>query len=104
MSEGEVERDPAAERVADEGHARDFEVVEESANVLDVGERPARKRGVAEAAQVEADDEVALSERVELAVPEPPVADAGVEEDDGRPVSGHVKRDLRAVERCRGQG
>jgi hypothetical protein len=46
---------------------------------------------------------VALGERVDLAVPEPAVADGRVEEDDGRPVAGRVVGDLGAVEASRAQ-
>jgi hypothetical protein len=41
---------------------------------------------------------VPLGERVDLAVPEPAVADGRVEEDDGRPVAGRLVGDLGAVE------
>ena len=50
------------------------------------------------AAQVGSDDEVLLGERLDLAVPEPPVADARVQEDDGGPLSRRVVGDLGAVD------
>jgi hypothetical protein len=54
-------------------------MVEERSNVVDVGERSARKRRVAAAAEVRADDVMVRGERVHLAVPKPPVADACME-------------------------
>jgi len=53
-------------------------VVEQRAHVLDVGERPSGERGFSEAAEVGPDDEPMLGERVDLTVPEPPVADPSV--------------------------
>jgi hypothetical protein len=50
------------------------------------------------AAQVGSDDEVPLSERLDLAVPEPTVADARVQEDDGGPLARRVVGDLGAVD------
>lgn len=96
--EGEVERDLAAEGVADDAGALDPHVVEESGEVVHIGERPTGQRRVPVAAEVVADDAVPLGERRELPIPEPPVADGGVEEDDGRPVAGRVVGDLGAVE------
>jgi hypothetical protein len=78
-------------------------MVEERREVVHVGERPARQRRVPVAAQVVANDEVPLGECADLAVPEPPVADGRVEEDDGRPLAGRVVGDLRAVEARRAQ-
>jgi hypothetical protein len=105
VSQGKVDRDAAAEGVRDQARFRDPEVVEERAEVVDVGEGPARERRLAVAAQVEADDEVALGERLDLVVPEAPVAYARVQEDDGR-VFGRARRvvgDLGAVEACPAQ-
>jgi hypothetical protein len=50
------------------------------------------------AAQVGADDEVALGESLDLAVPEAPVAHARVQEDDGGPLAPRVVGDLGAVD------
>jgi hypothetical protein len=101
--EGELERDLAAEGVADEGRGLDPQVVEEGCEVVDVGKRTARKRRLAVAAEVVADDEMAVGERGDLPVPEPPVAYRGVEEDDGRPFSARVVGDVRAVDVRRAQ-
>jgi hypothetical protein len=46
---------------------------------------------------------VALRERLHLAVPEPPVTDAGVQEQDGRALAGRVVPDCRSVELGGGQ-
>jgi hypothetical protein len=73
-------------------------MVEESTDVLDVRERPARERRLAEAAEVRADDAVALGERRRLPVPEPPVADAGVEQEQSGAVTDRVVGDVGAVE------
>jgi hypothetical protein len=78
-------------------------VVEQRADVLDVGERPAGKRRLAEAAEVRSNDAMALGEGVNLVVPEPAIADAGVKEDDRGPGSDLVVGDLGAVEGDRAQ-
>jgi hypothetical protein len=99
MGEGELERDAAAERVADDGGARDPEMVKKRTQVLDERERSGRERRIPVATQVVADDAVARGEGVPLTVPEAPVADARVDEDDRRAGAGLVVGDLRAVER-----
>ena len=91
MGKGEVERDPAAERVPDDGRPLDPEVVEEGADVLDVRKGPAGERRLSEAAQVWPYDLIPPDERFHLAVPEPPVADSRVEEDDRGSASAESK-------------
>ena len=103
MREREVERHAPAERVADERRALDPELVEERAHVLDVGEGDAGERRVAEAAQIGPDDAMLLGELIHEPVPEPPVAHAGVEEDERRAVTGRVVRELGAVDAGEGQ-
>jgi hypothetical protein len=88
--EREVEADPPAERVPHERGAPDPQMVEERAQILDVGEGTAWKRRLAEPAEIGADDPVALGERLELLVPEAPVADPRVDEDDRRAVAALV--------------
>jgi hypothetical protein len=98
VGQGEVDRDATPEGIGDEARLGDAQLVEERAEVVDVGERPTRKRRLAVAAQVGSDDEVLLGERLDLAVPEPPVADARVQEDDGGPFSRRVVGDVGAVD------
>ena len=98
IGQGEVERDAAAEGVADERHSLEGEVVEERPDVLDVGERPARERRLAEAPQIRSNDVVPPTKGLDLAVPEPAVAHAGMEEDDRGPVAEGVVGDLGAVD------
>lgn len=78
-------------------------MVEEGADVLDVRERLARERRLPEAAEVGANDAVALGERRRLPVPEPPVADAGVEQEQTGAVTDRVVGDVGAVEPGRAQ-
>jgi hypothetical protein len=98
MREREVERHAASEGVADDCGPLQPQMVEERAGVLDVGERAARQRRFPEAAQVRAEDQVPVGERLRLRVPEPPVADACVKQEDGRAVTARVVGDLGAVE------
>jgi hypothetical protein len=98
MDEGEVDGDAPAEGVGDEARLGEVQLVEQRAEVVDVGEGPTRKRRLAVAAQVGSDDEVLLGECLDLAVPEPPVADARVQEDDGRALARRVVGDLGPVD------
>jgi hypothetical protein len=103
VRESDVDRDAPAEGVRDQRDAVDAEVVEERADVVDVGERPAGQRRLSEAAQVRADDAVDFRKGLELAGPEAPVADARVQERDRKPLAGRVVGELGAVDRGRAQ-
>lgn len=88
---GELQGDLAAEGGADDDGRCGAEVVEQVADVVGMGVRGV-DGGVAEAAEVAADDPVAgLREGVELTVPHPAVADPRVEQENGRgAVAGQV--------------
>jgi hypothetical protein len=103
VREREVDDDPPAEGVPDDRGGADPDVVEERAEVVDVGERPAGQWRLSEAAEIRAEDEVPLGEDVRLRLPEPAVADPGVDEDDRESVPAQVVRELGAVERCDAQ-
>jgi hypothetical protein len=68
-----------------------------------VGEAPSREGRVAEPAEVEADDPVPLGEGLDLAVPEPAVADARVEEEGSGALADDVVGELGAVDPRRAQ-
>jgi hypothetical protein len=103
VREREVDRHPAAERVPDHRRALDAELVEKRPGVLHERERPCRERGGAEAAQVRAHDQAARRKRLELAVPQPPVANARVQEQQRGPAARSVVGDLGAVDPRRAQ-
>jgi hypothetical protein len=68
--------DRASERVADERRGQ------KRVDELDERERLGRERRSAPAGKVGRDDVIALAERGDLALPEPRVAERGMEEDD----------------------
>ncbi len=98
MLERRVERDPAAEREADERGTVDVERVEHADDVLDPGERDARALGAAVEAQVETDAAKALRQCAGLRLPEAQVAEAAVDEEHGRARSFLFDPELRAVD------
>jgi hypothetical protein len=79
MKERGLERGLPAERVPDEGRRLDLQVIEKRAQVVDVGEGPAREGRVPVAARVVANDPVVLGEAVPLSIPEAAPAECGVE-------------------------
>ena len=93
MRQGELERDFGTERAADDRRPVDPGLVEHLAEVVDVRERPARVRRLAEAAEVDSDDAVVAREHRHLAAPHPPVGDPLVYEQDCRPVAVRLVRD-----------
>jgi hypothetical protein len=94
VREGELERDSPAQRAAHHRRSLDPQLVEDLTRVLDMRERPAaRMRRLAEAAQVDGDDRPLARQDRNLAAPHPPVGDALVDEQDRRPVAGHLVRD-----------
>src|SRR5437879_3568659 len=82
MREGEVDGDPAAHRAADQRGVIHLEVVEELAKILDVRVLGLGFRGVAVAADVEADRPKPLGKHVDLVVPGPAVPEAWMDEHD----------------------
>jgi hypothetical protein len=73
-------------------------VTEESGEVFVVGVRGWRYVRLSVASKVVADDLVLAAERGDLIVPHPPVGDAGVDENDGMSLSGHVVGEVGAVD------
>ena len=93
VGERELERHPPAERPADHGRSFDPELVEHVAEILDVRERRARIRRLAEAAQVDGDDRPFARQDGNLAAPHPPVGDPLVHEEHRRSAASDVVRD-----------
>ncbi len=98
MGEGEVDRDAAPARKADQGGTPDVESAEEGAQILVMLEGRVRRPGLAIATQVVADNPVLLRERKELRVPHTPVEVPGVEQDDDRPAACGVVEEVGTVD------
>ena len=96
--ERQVEGDVAAHRDPHDVRPDDPEGFEHGGDVGRVHERPVRERRLAEAAEIAGDHAEALREHGRHVVPHRPVCDPGMEEDDGRAVSGDVVCQIDAVD------
>ena len=97
MGRGKVERDAAAERRADECRSVDTDGIEHGEDVCRMAERAGLPSGAAEAAKVEARKGEPRLPRGPLRVPHPAVCDAGVDQDDVRPVAGVLEMERGIV-------
>ena len=98
VRERDVERELATEREPDERRALDAELVEHTHRVVLPGPRRRGADRAAEEAEVRADRAEPLGEEGDDRIPEARVAEAAVQEQDGRAAAGLVVPEPRAVD------
>src|ERR1700674_3499604 len=98
MFEGQVDRERAAHRTADDMRAVDLEMLEERSQVGNSRIRRRRQGGVTEAPKVRPDHVELLGESGRLRFPHARVRDAGVDEKNREPRARALVMDARAVE------